>query len=250
MAIAYVLDTGKIRAENVNTSAASFGVLPAVNNHVFTLVSGWHNTVFDLSSVADNQSNTYVIDKAQNDGSSSAKAEASITSSKVETSAGTFTVTISPQDTSGNYIEWIAAEFSGLVTTSWLDKTGSATTASGVTTITATASAQNSQADVLVLACFVDNVADPTCNITTPTGYTALFVNQDATATIGAQGSYKIVSAIETSAATWNFDNIAAGGSGAAIATFKAAAAAGQTLDMWNPGIVRPHSGQIGLVTY
>ncbi len=234
MAIAYVQDTGKVSAEGVNTSTSgAFGTQPTVGNHIIVTGSGWNNANWDLTAVTDNQGNTYAIDAevnvADNDPPDTPRNGAFIASTKIATSSGSHTVTVDPQDASGNYIEWTAIEFSGLHATTHLHKTGtnSGYAAAG-TDASVTASTANTVADCLVVAvCSVSN-NDSALTLTTPTtGYTAVDVNQDAALTIGYQSSYKTVSGTETSSATWTHDNTSAEGWAAAIATYAIAAGGG-----------------------
>ena len=237
MAIALVDQTTIQTASNVvddsvTVTSAGFAANPVVGNHLFVLVSGWNSAAFDLSAITDNQSNSYTINAESNISSSGADTPfcgASITSAKVTTSSGTFTITVDPQDGSGNYMEWVVAEYSGLDATTHLHKTGtnSAFAAAG-TDANVTASAANTEANCLVLACCSVSNSDTNLNLSDPpaTGFTTLATNQDAQATIGFQSAYKIVSATETSSCTWTHDNTSAEGWAAALATYAAAAGA------------------------
>jgi hypothetical protein len=222
MAIAYVRDTGKIRGSNVSSLAGSFGTLPAVGNDVFTLSGtfGFSNGGA-ISAVTDNQGNSYT-ERVEATGGGEGCAS-TIYQTRVATSSGTFTFTLDPADTTV-YIAAIGVEFSGLDNPS-IDKTGTAVSTTGDATVTA--SAANAQNDTLVLAVACLEAPDAAANWTTPTtGYTALYVEQDGATYLSGQGSYKIVSAVETSSATWTHDNDAPTDWTAAIATFKAAGGA------------------------
>ncbi len=204
---------------SVTSGTHDIGFTPTVGNHLFVVVAGWRASAFDLSTVADNQGggNTWAIDAKSASGSNS---RAAVASTKVNTASGSFQVTLTAGG-SASSMEWNVIEVSGLDATTHLDRTG--TTTSSSTSTTVNASAQNTSADDIVFAAISVSVNNANVTVSDPanTGYTSIGVNQNATATIGYEGSYKIVSATETSSANWT--HISATGTAAAIATYKKA---------------------------
>ena len=220
MAIALDQDSGRQTGANVASDTFSFASLPTVNDHIVVQVSGWHDSGFTMADVTDNQGHNYLENVEAV--SAAGQCSASIYSVKVTASSGTFTVTLDPTGSSGNYIEWVTAEFSGLHATTHLHRTGTNNNSSQ-TSLAVTASAANTEANCLVLAAISVASGDTACNISAPpTGYTQLAVNQNAAATIGFEAAYKIVSATETSSVTWTFD--VQDGAAGALATYVAAA--------------------------
>lgn len=228
MAVAFVQSTGIQTGTAVSSDSASFSGTPVVNNHVFLGISGWDNdlTAIGTASVTDNQTpaNTYTENKELTN--LSYDIFASLYSSKVVTASGTFTVTIT-FTASNTYTAWSAVEFSGLDTSTWLDQSGSAESATGDASITA--SGANTTASGLALAVTVVNNSDTDINIgdTPPSGYTNISVYEDSQNVIGHSFVYKIYSGSETSAATWTHDNTSQTGWVAVIATYKAAGGGG-----------------------
>lgn len=223
MAVAYVRDTGLIATSSATSSNGSFASLPAVGNHVFALTGSW-NAGSENIAFADNQSNTWAADKQATP--SGGQQHAAIGSAKVATSAGTFTITVSA--TTAHYWKWAGVEFSGLASASWKDQTGSGAVGTGQTSLTVTASGANTQANALVLAVMADSSADATGNISDPpSGYTKIAVEQNCQSVIGMQSSYKIVSAVATSAVTWSFDSTVTEGACGALVTYKDATPGG-----------------------
>lgn len=223
MAAAYVRDTGKVSGAGVSSIGLSFGTAPAVNNHVVAGCSAWNDPQITSITWSDNKSNSWAQNVSRLDPpAGTSGAIASIGSAKVATSGGTFTVTVAPNLGSGNYIEAVAAEYSGLDTTTHLDKTGNNQWTAGTSVATVTASAANSQADALVFAVLLLDAGDSNLNITTPTtGYSSLATQQDSNTTIGFNASYKVVSSnAAADSAAWNHD-LSRGA--AVIATYKAA---------------------------
>jgi hypothetical protein len=239
-AIAYVRDVGLITANNVNSSNVSFGTAPAVGNHVFVQISGWCGAGFNVQNgdIVDNQGggNTYNVDLVENPGFAST--QASITSSHIASSSGTFTITVTPDNTADFFV-WSASEFSGIATSNWLDKTGVFPTAS-TTTGTVTASGVNSQANELVLPVIVlDSNEDVALTGTATTGYATIYTYSDAATIIGGQGNYKIVTSPETSSATWTWNDPGIQGSALIIATYKSALGAADTTTVIRNATIR-----------
>lgn len=231
MAVAYVRDAGlKVAASFEGTTNGSFASLPAVGNHVFVGVSLWRNGIGSLTdAVTDNQGNSYAEDREINGGDDTA----SLWSTKVATSSGTYTVTVDPSQTTGNYIAWTAVEFSGVIATTHLDQTGSTTTSSTSTDASVTATGENTTTGGVAIAVATINNDDTDINIgdTPPTGYTNIQVNENSNGYIGYSMVYKIYSSTETSSAQWSHDNVSQQGWSTIICTYKEAAS-GVTLSI------------------
>lgn len=215
MAATIVRDTGKQTGSSVGTDSASFAALPAVGNHVIIGTAIWQSADPAMIDCSDNQSNTYTEDIELE--MASRDVGASIYSTKVATSSGTFTVTINPSGAA--WVEWIAFEVSGLDATTHLDKTGTNNSATGSANVTA--SAANSTSSGIAIAVAAVNAADTNIAIngTPPTGYTILAFNNNADSTVGYALAYKIYSSSETSSASFTHD--APTGWVAVIATYK-----------------------------
>lgn len=221
MAIAYVRDTGRIRGEAVSSVDLTYGTTPSVGHHLFLQSSVWHSGGGSLSSVADNQGNTWAIDVQAAD---SGSARASVASAKVATASGTVTVTAT-LGAAGSYAELVASEFSGLDTSTWVDKTATATAQS--TSPVSGTTATTTVADELVMATVEVSVSSTDVGLDSPpTGYTNLALNQDADATIALSADYKIVAATGTQAASWG-TLTGAWFWGGCIATYKGATGGG-----------------------
>lgn len=138
--------------------------------------------------------------------------------------SGSETVTITPTSTSGNYITGFLVEASGLNTSSLVDRTGSSTTTG--TSHAVTASAANTQTDVLVFTAAIADEGNSSISWGTPSGYTLTGRENDSNTYTGMQAAYKIVTANETSSATATSTSINAD---SVIATFKTAGASSPT---------------------
>ena len=204
---------------NATSLAVSFATLPTVGNSVIVI---WNlATSTALTGVADNQSgNTY----------SSVAIETSVANNTdseiwwlpaIVGSTGTFTVTGTIG--SAHQISITIIEVAGLSAT---DKTGLQGAENNTTTLTVTASGANTNANDLVIANVGSGFFATASGITTATsGYTSLNTLDGTNANYQAvvQTSYKIVSAIETSAATWTVTTAFNGAAGT-LATFKGSA--------------------------
>lgn len=212
-------NSGQKTSTNVSSDTYSFGSLPVVGHHVILVLTEWRGPGA-VTSVADNQGNTYNIDKSQLGGNGGTRLGAVIASAKVATSAGTFTLTITYAQ-GGTYAQFAVLEVAGLNTTTWLDQTGANTSIATTTSLTVTAGGANAGANALVVAAFGGDSTNGISN--PPTGgsgtYTSLYVDQDAAVT-GAEGAYKIISTGETSSAVWAFNSSGFGTTGV-IATYK-----------------------------
>lgn len=201
-------------------NAAAFVSQPVVGNYIFvaiavTFASG------PLTSVQDNQGNTYTIDKYQKNGN----ALSAIASAKVDFSSGSFVVSITVAGT-GNYAIFSASEFSGIASSSPLDAIGNGTSplGFGTTTDVITASGVNGgSGDISISAlCFSGTGSD--VHIVNTSGYTNIFVNSNPGSFGAGSFDYKVESGVVTSSSTYTYDFCTDDESGV-IATYKVAGA-------------------------
>lgn len=212
----------KINSDSTNGSAqtASFTSTPTIGNYVFLVVSGYLNSTDLNPTVTDNQAtggNTYHRDSYLHRTSCTAY----VYSAPVTKASGTFTISITAP--AGTYMAWTILEVSGL-SASALDQVGTLSAGSG-TSGTVTAAGANGQASELVIACISAAGSNSNESFTDPasSGYSSLYVENNGTIHATGEGAYKIVSGIETSAASWtwvsNVENVGA------LATYKGASA-------------------------
>ena len=140
---------------------------------------------------------------------------------KANVSAGAETLTITPTSTSGNYVTAVAQEWSGMATSSPLDRTGT----SG--TLTVSTSAATTQANEVVFTVAVADAGSSNVNWGTPSGYTLIARENDSNTYTGLQAAYKIVAATGTQSATHTNSSVSAD---TIIATFKVAGSGAVTL--------------------
>lgn len=148
----------------------------------------------------------------------------------VEQNAAAGTHTVTPEVETGH--KGTLVEFSGLLTSGVFDVANDAKTSDSTQTsqVTGTTGA-TAQADELVIIslCLAASAGLANVALTDPvSGFTTLQVSQNDATDIAMMHAFKVISAIGTQAATFNWvDTEAAQGSHAAIATFKAALAGG-----------------------
>lgn len=133
---------------------------------------------------------------------------------RANVSAGAETLTITPTSASGNYITAVAQEWSGMATSSPLDRTGT----SG--TLTVSTSAATTQADEVVFTVAVADAGSSNVNWGTPSGYTLIARENDSNTYTGLQAAQKTVSSTGTQTATHTNSSVSAD---TIIATFKVA---------------------------
>ena len=223
MALALVKSSTIASAANVGSLATSFASLPSAGNMIVVLVSAWRSSAANISSVTDNQGNTYTkaIDR---NGGNGGLSEASIWyCASIGSPSGIHTITTNATAGVDNYIVVIASEVSGQDTSAPLDASTSAaisTTGDVATGTTGTLSQAN---EIVFIAA---SVSGSSSNITidTPATYTRIGVQQDSNTYIGFEGSYKIVAATTAVVGQWSHDNTGQDEASGVIATFKAAA--------------------------
>ncbi|HEY9273639.1 hypothetical protein, partial [Achromobacter sp.] len=138
---------------------------------------------------------------------------------KLNTSSGSETISFGVTSATGDtYISADAMEWSGVATSSALDRTGT-----GTDSLMATASAANTQAAVLVIHATVCDTGNSALGWGVPSGYTLVDREADSNNFTGYQAAYKTVSATETSTGTATSSALAGSNFDSVIATFKLA---------------------------
>jgi hypothetical protein len=219
------------------TASCSFASLPATGNAVIVVLkTNSSGGAPHPTSIADNQSgNTYVNIQTQ-DGGGYPGATAIWWCPAIAAPSGTFTVTGTFGTVTASTEMLVELyEVSGLAGT--VDQSISTNDGgTGVKTATSTNSSANTNANDLVMCAIVTGNNGVTGSLSTPTtGYTVLNAT-DGTSTFGecANTAYKIVSAIETSSATWSWAAIGSNSFyNAVLATFKAAGTANVASIAW-----------------
>jgi hypothetical protein len=206
--------------DNTGTSiTVSFGSLPTVGNAARLMFSQSGGAV---ASVSDNQGggNTWTQEiSIQNSNSSSTRGYL-FKCDKINTSAGTFTVTI--PTTAGDYLTGALIEEAGSAQSSAVDKTATAETVFTAATSLTPTTAATTQANEIVYAMAGgrNNGGNPK-GFALPGGYTQLFKQDNAAAHSAGIGGYKVVAAtgVQNPTITWTANDDAV----AFVATYKAA---------------------------
>jgi len=208
MPIAYVDGTGKLNGDNVGStdSSGTLGWTPTNGNALTVTISAWRSGGYSATSVTDDKGNTYSL--VYDSGAISGGSRLLLYVAWNYSGSGAPTVTVNNANASGNFLTWSVQEFSGLKPSGY--EAASSALATGATSgvdATVTASAANSDAVSLVFALLVYPTGT-TITISTPSGYTALY-NEDQTGSLAAQGGYKITSASAVNSASWSYDDTA-----------------------------------------
>ena len=222
MALALVKSSTIASAANVGSLATSFASLPSAGNMIVVLVSAWRSSAANISSVTDNQGNTYTKAIDRNGGNGGLN-EASIWyCASIGSPSGTHTITANATAGVDNYIVVIASEVSGQNTSAPFDASTSAAVSTTGDVATGTTAAL-AQADEIVF--IAASVSSSSSNITidTPATYTRIGAQQDSNTYVGFEGSYKIVAATTAVVGQWSHDNTGQDEASGVIATFKAA---------------------------
>ncbi len=195
--------TAVTKPNGVTSSSVSFGSTPTIGNKIKIAVAGFHT--IDITShasvITDNQSgNSYALDSGASILSTDVHNRNDILSGYVVGSSGTYTMSLAMGGATFS-AAWIACEIQHVAPSSSYDRHGTQETLSN-TTLTVTATGANAQAYELVMALNFNNGGGG--GASTPSGYTQIFLD---TTLIGAEFAYKIVSAGETSAATWTYSS-------------------------------------------
>lgn len=201
-----------------SSCSTSFSTLPLIGHSIIATGSCWNGTATCSASFADNQGHTYTTTCKQD---TTGKSQTCVSLIPViATSSGTFTVTMSAAATTS--FEVIASEFESVLTASPTDASKSATNSTG--TADTGASSATTQASEVSICAMSQSSSDTNINVTTPTGYTRIGVQQNANATIGFESSYKILSSTGAQQCAWTHDTVGMAGWAAQLVTFKAVA--------------------------
>src|SRR5258708_6724247 len=115
MGFTYIQGSGIKSGSNVNTFNASFAVLPQVGNGLVILIDGWNagNLAFAEGNVTDNQGHGNYTLAGTISNNTGHGAAAIFYLDKITASAGTFTVTIGSNKSSGNFFDCALIEVGG-----------------------------------------------------------------------------------------------------------------------------------------
>ena len=219
------------------SSNASFpaSALPTANGTVIVTIAGeGTGGAFSVSSVTDNQSNTYNQVATANAG---ANGTVYIYEASNVTTGSPFTVTVNYGGGTSRKLSWGAMAVTGLVTASVVDQTGTGNnTTATATSSGAAAGAGTGQANTLAVAVHgYEGVGNDDINVNyvPQYGWTGVFTNQNASASMGMSTVYKVMPVAGVTA-THNWvhdaqDVAATANKMAAIATFNAASTAAGT---------------------
>lgn len=229
MAGSFVQKLSHVTASNVTAiTSSAFGSSTTAGNLLVCTASVWGPSSHNTHAATDSKSNTWAQDAFSED-NSTGNSGASVNSTILGTAGASHTVTVTAAQ-AGSYFEFDCSEFAGMASSSALDKT--AVNKSSTSPNTATTAA-TTQADEIVVACFCANtnvnpaaIADPPTINGSTTGVVSIGVNQDAPNTIGYEAAYKILASTGTQAVAWTYTT-GASGTGAAVATYKAAGGGG-----------------------
>ncbi len=223
MAIVYVKDTGKVLSPGGGTTLElSFGTLPAAGAHILISIGGYQPSGYDVTSVTDNQGNSYA--RAVASGLAAGLMRSLIyVAENIGTPSGTFTLTITNTQASGNYIAAIASEVSGLAASGAADQTATGT-AADASLATAGPTGTTVQADELVFAAMQMASASTDIGVGPPASYTEVLVEQNAAMSDGHEVAYRILSATGTQTVIWTYGSSGQVGWSAALLTLKGAA--------------------------
>jgi hypothetical protein len=185
----------------VSSKSASFGTLPSAGSVIVVPISAYDNTPNDthgISSVTDNQGNTYhrAVERligAAGSQTSAPNAWASIWySDPIGTPSGTFTLTVTGNDPTNNYLTFgvVEAKPDAANTTALGPTNSGAGTTAGTTASATPGSITTTQPNAFEAAVYVttSNVG----SFSGPSGYTSLFREISAATFEPGDGYYKI----------------------------------------------------------
>lgn len=205
------------------TVAVTFSTLPTAGDSAIIVVNIYSPGATVVSSIADNQGvgNSYVSVAGVTEPALNQRIEMWWCKTLGATS-GTFTATVTLSGSNNALAR--AIECSGLTA---VDLATTATTGATATTLVATQSGANSNAnDFVVAGVALQYTGSGNPLISTPTtGYTQLSYDSGFTGYVGSEVAYKNVSVIETDSATWTWTGSL--NAGAIVASFKAGGGGG-----------------------
>lgn len=207
-------------ASSTEPFVASFSTLPTAGNAVVVVFNDNGDT--SVSTVTDNQGNTYTAVVNEQDSTAANTFAGVYWCSSIGSPSGTFTVTMTPSNAVGNKVGGFILEVSGIGA---VNQTGAANDGGlAPTSLTVTGSAQNTAANCLcvysmVLKGAAGNLAFFSAGATAGwTNSSVLNANDNG---IESCAGYKVVTSVETSQAvsqTWTTGTACAG----VLATFSA----------------------------
>jgi hypothetical protein len=206
----------------------SFAVLPSSGNTIIVVITAWQSTPPTVNTITDNQGvgNSYGLPTNGHASDADGVSTYIYRCKSIGATSGTFTITVNWTGAISVYGSIKAIEVSGLDTTN-TDDVSSQSNLTGVTTKTQTNGSANASANDLAVGCITVDTGSVAVGLTDPpTGYSSIHVQQDGSTYIGGESAYKIVSALETSAATWSWTSGGANAYASVLATFQGAAAA------------------------
>jgi len=193
-----------IRGVNITSASGSFRVTPTAGNMVAVLVGGWDSGGFTISSLTDNQGNTYT--KRAEPASSVNSSRCSIWTCENIAASGTFTITIT-SSSAGSYIEATMIEVEGADTSASTDVTATATGTNTSTDANVTAGGNIAQANELWLACCTIGITSSTnVGLETPTnvGWFNIRRNQNFSGNVAFSADYYVSGAVATPAVQYS----------------------------------------------
>lgn len=219
MAITLVQSTKKV-VTGVNNTTLAYGSNLTAGNFAINAQSHYCNPAASITTPTDTLSHVYAGAIAEQNTAGDTKGRQR-TFYKENCSGGADTVTFDIVGTTTGDITVVIAEFSGMATSSSLDKTATGT-ALAATTHTSNATASTAQADEVLWGVFTHDGANTTITEDTGGGWAIVQENEGGTANVPIAVEYRIVASISTYSAKWTTG--AARDSWMQIITFKAAA--------------------------
>jgi hypothetical protein len=208
-------------------SSGSFSSLPAAGSTIVVTISylDFGNTGpsrIQPTDVTDNQGHSsYTLATTSQLGTSDSLAYIYYISN-ISSPSGTYTITINNSAAGNGFFEWTASEVDGLIA-SPLDQAFAAKGASASLTA-GSAGPTNALTLGNEVSFAVISIQNTSANnaITTPAGYTQLYVSNDTDSNQSGEAGYKVLSSFAAQTASWTWGT--AGDFSAMIATFMGAA--------------------------
>lgn len=204
-----VVQTGTHLSNNSGSSVNyTTSTRPTAGNFVALLMYNRRAAGLANPNVTDNQGNTWQVKHVYISGTTSGPASSIyFVPSIAMPNAGQLTVTISSPDTVSYDMDFI--ELNGVDPTVPIRDEGSGTTASTVTSLTVNSLSTSAQIGDFILATLKAGHTSGTANITNPTGYTQIGIqNSASTASVG-QSCYRTVAVAGTQTVAWTFGSAA-----------------------------------------
>ncbi len=199
MTISVVQSANAESTSNVNSLAVSFASTPAPGNTVVALCSyfGSANANYDITSVVDNQGNTYT--KSVDSSFDANGLGVCIWTATNVVASGTFTVTAAAVAGYSPFITIAVVEVASVNKVD-LAVSGFANTN---TNPTLGPTANTAVANEIVLAITALNASSNPTSVSSPTGYTNVTAYQNGTASVPFSVDYRITSSVESENPTW-----------------------------------------------